>query len=70
MKNHRHRGFLCNAGLWAPQIQIQIAPFRWGVGGGFSRTKISGMLGPITIAIWFTFRNLGAESRTFNDRNP
>lgn len=67
MKKHRHRGFVCNAGLWRPQIQIQITPLRWGIGFGFSRTKIAIMLGPVSIAIWFTFKSLGAECRTFND---
>jgi len=67
MKNHRHRGFLCSAGLWRPQIQIQIAPLCWGIGLGFSRTKIAGTLGPVSLAIWFTFKSLGVECRTFND---
>jgi len=67
MSKHRHRGFLCNAGLWRPQINIQIAPLRWGIGLGFSRTMVGVTLGPVSVTIWFTFGNLSTECRTFND---
>lgn len=67
MKKHRHRGILCNVGLWCPQVQIQITPFRWGLAYGISWTKVAFMLGPITVAIWFTFRHFGAECNRFND---
>jgi hypothetical protein len=67
MKKHRHRGFICQVGLWNPQIQLQITPFCWGVSVGFSRTKVAVQLGPMAIAIWLYVRGWKVECRTFSD---
>ena len=65
----RHRGFICEVGLWNPQIQLQITPLCWGLALAWSKTKLSGKLGPIAVAIWFNFRGWKARCETFNDRN-
>lgn len=64
---HRHRGFICEAGLWSPQVQIQITPFYWGVSLGFSRTKLALKVGPVAVALWVAIRGLKAECCIFDD---
>ena len=41
------------AGLWRPQVQIQITPLCWGVGGALTKHRIAIRLGPIAVCIWF-----------------
>ena len=53
MGKPRYRGFTGEFGFWRPQIQVQITPLCWGIGGGFSRSKIALKIGPIAIAVWF-----------------
>ncbi|MHC4298013.1 MAG: hypothetical protein ACYS7Y_11980 [Planctomycetota bacterium] len=67
MKKHRYRGFICMAGLWRPQIQLQITPLCWGFAAAWSRNKVAGTLGPVSIALWFTFRGWKAECTRIND---
>jgi hypothetical protein len=64
---YKHRGFICQAGFWNPQIQFQITPLCWGLAVGFSRTKFACQLGPVAMAIWFPFRDWKAECRCFDD---
>jgi len=40
-------------GCRSPQLQIQITPLQWHIGGGFGGGKIAFVLGPIAFALWY-----------------
>jgi hypothetical protein len=63
----RLRGFVCQAGLWQPQMQLQITPLCWGISAAWSVSKISLQLGPVAVAVWFRFRDWQAVCYRFND---
>ena len=63
----RYRSFICQAGLWLPQVQLQITPLCWGIGMGFSREKLALQVGPVAVAIWIRIGEWKAECHTFKD---
>jgi hypothetical protein len=60
-------GYLCQIGLWNPQVIFQITPLCWGFGLALGRKKIACYFGPIAIAIWFTFSGWKAECTGLRD---
>lgn len=55
MKRKRERYWWARAciGWTGPQIQFQITPLSWGIGGGIGTHKISLLVGPVAVAIWY-----------------
>jgi hypothetical protein len=42
-------------GFRSPQIQIQITPLQWGIGGCIGTSRIGLHLGPVAVVLWFRF---------------
>lgn len=40
-------------GFRGPQIQIQITPLQWGIGGCIGSSRIGIHLGPVAVVLWF-----------------
>ena len=52
MKHDNYGVAFVEAGWECPQIQIQVTPFKWGLGAGAGTNRVSLLVGPVAISIW------------------
>lgn len=53
LKRKKHHCRYIQAGCRTPQILIQVIPLKWGIGGGFGTGKLSVIIGPISIVLYY-----------------
>jgi hypothetical protein len=61
---NRYRWFSARIGWQVPEIEMQFAPFEWGIGLGYSREKVAICVGPLRVAVWFRFGAFVCDAET------
>ena len=56
-------------GWRSPQLKIQITPFCWGYGWGWSSERVSIRVGPIAFALWFRISDCEVHWSSTNEHD-